>query len=96
MSEEADTVKVSQREAMKLYGGDRVFVIMSKSIIFIIFFQAEDDIRVLTVTGVQTCALPIYMGIRMTLSNPERLSQKKELLISQGGITRTIDTVPQL
>src|SRR2546430_13324141 len=24
------------------------------------FFQAEDGIRVLTVTGVQTCALPIY------------------------------------
>src|SRR2546427_7894489 len=25
-----------------------------------IFFQAEDGIRYLTVTGVQTCALPIY------------------------------------
>src|SRR5688572_5732128 len=25
------------------------------------FFQAEDGIRVLTVTGVQTCALPIYL-----------------------------------
>src|SRR2546430_10834533 len=25
-----------------------------------IFFQAEDGIRDLTVTGVQTCALPIY------------------------------------
>src|SRR2546430_8464188 len=25
------------------------------------FFQAEDGIRDLTVTGVQTCALPIYM-----------------------------------
>src|SRR5688572_31375279 len=29
------------------------------------FFQAEDGIRDLTVTGVQTCALPIY-GIRDT------------------------------
>src|SRR2546430_1728957 len=27
--------------------------------IFIFFFQAEDGIRDLTVTGVQTCALPI-------------------------------------
>src|SRR6516165_3229141 len=27
--------------------------------IFLFFFQAEDDIRPLTVTGVQTCALPI-------------------------------------
>src|SRR2546430_4982410 len=26
----------------------------------VFFFQAEDGIRVLTVTGVQTCALPIY------------------------------------
>src|SRR5688572_31328393 len=26
------------------------------------FFQAEDGIRDLTVTGVQTCALPIYPG----------------------------------
>src|SRR2546430_9013033 len=26
-----------------------------------IFFQAEDGIRDLTVTGVQTCALPIYL-----------------------------------
>src|SRR5688572_32449646 len=29
------------------------------SIIFCFFFQAEDGIRDLTVTGVQTCALPI-------------------------------------
>src|SRR5256886_9843010 len=28
--------------------------------IFVFFFQAEDGIRDLTVTGVQTCALPIY------------------------------------
>src|SRR2546430_528337 len=29
------------------------------TIVFIFFFQAEDGIRDLTVTGVQTCALPI-------------------------------------
>src|SRR2546430_10178504 len=28
----------------------------------IFFFQAEDGIRDLTVTGVQTCALPIFTG----------------------------------
>src|SRR5688572_32159307 len=28
--------------------------------IYFFFFQAEDGIRDLTVTGVQTCALPIY------------------------------------
>src|SRR5256886_12807220 len=31
-----------------------------RSVVF--FFQAEDGIRDLTVTGVQTCALPIYLG----------------------------------
>src|SRR5688572_31415074 len=29
---------------------------------FFFFFQAEDGIRDLTVTGVQTCALPIFRG----------------------------------
>src|SRR2546430_4407862 len=29
--------------------------------VFIFFFQAEDGIRDLTVTGVQTCALPIWL-----------------------------------
>src|SRR2546427_2799304 len=31
---------------------------------FVFFFQAEDGIRDLTVTGVQTCALPIYLAAR--------------------------------
>src|SRR2546429_6930928 len=30
------------------------------------FFQAEDGIRDVAVTGVQTCALPIYSGIPNT------------------------------
>src|SRR5256886_4157353 len=30
----------------------------------VFFFQAEDGIRDLTVTGVQTCALPILMKVR--------------------------------
>src|SRR5256886_3948818 len=33
----------------------------SFSLVFF-FFQAEDGIRYLTVTGVQTCALPIYFA----------------------------------
>src|SRR2546427_6157198 len=33
---------------------------------FFFFFQAEDGIRDLTVTGVQTCALPISAGHRRT------------------------------
>src|SRR5207245_7358493 len=35
-----------------------VFFIVS--LLFFFFFQAEDGIRDATVTGVQTCALPIY------------------------------------
>src|SRR5256886_8484991 len=31
---------------------------------FFFFFQAEDGIRDLTVTGVQTCALPIWISPR--------------------------------
>src|SRR5205807_7796935 len=31
------------------------------------FFQAEDGIRDYKVTGVQTCALPIYMGAVVTV-----------------------------
>src|SRR5437879_11084938 len=33
---------------------------MSHSFLFFFFFQAEDGIRDTSVTGVQTCALPIY------------------------------------
>src|SRR5688572_25328980 len=33
---------------------------MCAAVCFFFFFQAEDGIRDLTVTGVQTCALPIY------------------------------------
>src|SRR5688572_31649796 len=33
---------------------------------FFFFFQAEDGIRDLTVTGVQTCALPIWLPPALT------------------------------
>src|SRR2546430_7778178 len=35
------------------------------------FFQAEDGIRDLTVTGVQTCALPIWIRVRVLLHRLE-------------------------
>src|SRR5256886_11525420 len=37
---------------------------------FFFFFQAEDGIRDLTVTGVQTCALPISGGGRRSEGRP--------------------------
>src|SRR5256886_10381360 len=40
----------------------------------VFFFQAEDGIRDLTVTGVQTCALPISVEVQdFTLQGPARL-----------------------
>src|SRR2546430_4388131 len=33
--------------------------------VYVFFFQAEDGIRDLTVTGVQTCALPISNGTHL-------------------------------
>src|SRR2546430_9654601 len=42
--------------------------------IFFFFFQAEDGIRDLTVTGVQTCALPI--SIAVSTSCPEEPTRR--------------------
>src|SRR2546430_10009673 len=36
------------------------------------FFQAEDGIRDLTVTGVQTCALPIYLALACPRCNAQK------------------------
>src|SRR5207245_4919439 len=38
-----------------------VYVTFLVLLFFIFFFQAEDGIRDATVTGVQTCALPIFL-----------------------------------
>src|SRR5687767_15622639 len=49
---------------------------------FFFFFQAEDGIRVKLVTGVQTCALPIYLllcfPVRRVLPRSVRLQQVKK------------------
>src|SRR2546429_325707 len=46
---------------MRVYFSDDEFDIF-------FFFQAEDGIRDVAVTGVQTCALPIYVGKRLVKS----------------------------
>src|SRR2546430_13687229 len=48
---------------------------MSMRVGLFFFFQAEDGIRDLTVTGVQTCALPIYFS-----PNLERLGYSQASL----------------
>src|SRR2546430_6966368 len=45
--------------------------------IFVFFFQAEDGIRDLTVTGVQTCALPIFIADAKYSQWPARVSKRK-------------------
>src|SRR2546430_11825546 len=45
-------------------------------ILFFFFFQAEDGIRDLTVTGVQTCALPIFRSVCTRLRATSRASTR--------------------
>src|SRR2546430_11774308 len=54
------------------------------------FFQAEDGIRDLTVTGVQTCALPISRAIH---SRPLRTVVHVGVTAAHGR-TRRVHTVP--
>src|SRR2546430_13730951 len=55
------------------------------------FFQAEDGIRDLTVTGVQTCALPISLGhaSRQAVQVPQRSGTA-----SSGGRSAVVSTRP--
>src|SRR2546430_7625766 len=58
----------------------------------VFFFQAEDGIRDLTVTGVQTCALPIWPKVIATLGN----HATKQLSGKDIGITRVHGQEQQL
>src|SRR5260370_26391567 len=49
---------------------DRAVILSLSVLVLFFFFQAEDGIRDSSVTGVQTCALPICFGlVRITLEN---------------------------
>src|SRR5699024_11995523 len=61
------------------------------------FFQAEDGIRDRNVTGVQTCALPIYV-VRSVMGRPYALSVPHalpEVRRSLRGSTRRVPMHPQ-
>src|SRR2546425_7721952 len=58
--------------------------------VFVFFFQAEDGIRDKLVTGVQTCALPIYAEkwIADTIRSAVTQSwERKEIIIIDDGST---------
>src|SRR5256886_11713072 len=58
------------------------------------FFQAEDGIRYLTVTGVQTCALPIWP--RLPANVVRRPRRRDERDGAGRGVARTRLTAPCL
>src|SRR2546430_14946741 len=53
---------------------------------FVFFFQAEDGIRDLTVTGVQTCALPISISAHVPRPNSAPYTATKHAIT---GLTRS-------
>src|SRR2546421_1080643 len=77
------TVFMSRKRASWLFGVSITFA-------FFFFFQAEDGIRDLIVTGVQTCALPISPSSRMSpawrvcgISSFNRFTERKKVLLPQ-------------
>src|SRR2546430_7795895 len=50
------------------------------------FFQAEDGIRDLTVTGVQTCALPISAALGARHAHPEQQQIRSRLVAADEGV----------
>src|SRR2546430_11454381 len=51
---------------------------------YFFFFQAEDGIRDLTVTGVQTCALPIFVVALSAVLPLDVIAQPSEQLLVGG------------
>src|SRR2546429_7384891 len=74
-----------------------MFISLFKSIVIsalFFFFQAEDGIRDVAVTGVQTCALPISscfrrrMENRAALDDPSRIRELRALVARKGFLRR--------
>src|SRR5258707_2129029 len=77
-----------RRPAMRLYTVER-----SIGTRYFFFFQAEDGIRDIGVTGVQTCALPIYTG-RASAHSPVHLKAAGHLQRRVRAFLSTSDTRP--
>src|SRR3712207_9387771 len=70
---------------------------MSLGLYGVFFFQAEDGIRDIGVTGVQTCALPIFMQPRMIVAESSWLTHNEEKLqkftkqLGQNGFVEVVE-----
>src|SRR3712207_8373919 len=65
-----------------------VTVWVEVSSVEVFFFQAEDGIRDIGVTGVQTCALPIYRRANMKISGVD--IRPGNIIEYEGGIWRAV------
>src|SRR2546430_6629857 len=61
MQVQLQTITLRLDSSVRIYNRCKVVIRIIYLICFFFFFQAEDGIRDLTVTGVQTCALPILL-----------------------------------
>src|SRR2546423_7885956 len=62
--------------------------------LFFFFFQAEDGIRDKLVTGVQTCALPIWSLNQRPASKPHQSATAKFAITCEKCIVRQLRTRP--
>src|SRR3712207_9375640 len=56
----------------------------------VFFFQAEDGIRNISVTGVQTCALPIWTGAAALLPRPLQRDLARQAGMSEADVSRCL------
>src|SRR2546430_7147752 len=64
----------------------------SSGYIYFFFFQAEDGIRDLTVTGVQTCALPIWSSLDATEAAVRVLEDDPHFNAGKGSVFTNVGT----
>src|SRR2546429_4143380 len=64
--------------------------------VWFFFFQAEDGIRDVAVTGVQTCALPISIANNSDVGSArERLASNCIVQVCRDGLPVAVETVPE-
>src|SRR5207248_5527342 len=70
-----------------------VFLYVILFVFFFFFFQAEDGIRDRTVTGVQTCALPISLRVKLVRYPEGVLPADRDQAVQTAALERVADAV---